>query len=40
MAASLTRIRRAGTAGIRCYAYQVDGNSFSYTIAFGGIRQG
>jgi hypothetical protein len=39
MAAALTRIRRAGKSGIRCYAYQVDGNSFSYTIAFGGIRQ-
>jgi len=40
MAASLTRISGAGKSGIRCYAYQVDGNSFSYTIAFGAIRQG
>jgi hypothetical protein len=35
-----TRISRTGKAGIRCYAFQVDGNSFSYTIAFGGVRQG
>lgn len=39
MAASTIRIRNWGESEIRCYAYQVDGEQFSYTIAFGAIRQ-
>jgi hypothetical protein len=39
-ATALTRISRTGKSGIRCYAFQVDGNSFSYVIAFGAVAQG
>jgi hypothetical protein len=40
MASSRTRFPSGSKSGIGCYAYQVDEQGFSYTIAFGGIRQG